>query len=119
LNLKIKPVIGSSHPTVFNKPKPIIQKITFNSTETQEIKDIMDGKPTKKMIDSWQRRGVLKTEYFRPPSLNNRKDDVKRKYFHGLCHICQDLPVYKVLYKLPDITLVEYYCNKHVPDMKS
>jgi hypothetical protein len=44
---------------------------------------------------------------------------VKKKFFYGgVRHRCHDWPAYKVLRKIPDITLVEFYCEKHLPYKK-
>jgi len=37
----------------------------------------------------------------------------QRKYNIGLCHICQELPHYKLIFKMDDVNLVEYWCEKH------
>jgi hypothetical protein len=68
--------------------KPIITKIEFSSEIEEEIKDILDGKPTEKMKAMWKRRGVNRTDYYKPPSLRNRIDHVKKNYYKGLCHKC-------------------------------
>jgi hypothetical protein len=39
---------------------------------------------------------------------------IVRKYKIGGCHICQDFPLYKLIWKLDGINLVEYYCEKHM-----
>jgi hypothetical protein len=49
-----------------------------------------------------------------PTQLRERFKIIQRKYKIGLCHICQDLPLYKVLYKMDGINLVEYFCEKHM-----
>jgi hypothetical protein len=39
---------------------------------------------------------------------------ITRRYKIGGRHICQELPLYKVLYKMDGVTLVEYWCEKHM-----
>ena len=77
----------------------------------------MDGKPSAKLLASWDERGVNINnglKYFHPRSLSNRMDLIKKKYFNdGKCLICHNIPVYKVKYKMEDISLLEYYCQEH------
>jgi len=110
--IKVK---GSSHATVYDKPKPTIQKIVLTEDQKQEVKDILDGKPTKIMVERWNKSGTkqMTEKSYRAGSMHGRKEIIKKNYYHGLCHICQDWPAYKVLYKLPDVTVLEFYCAEH------
>ena len=74
-----------------------VQKIILTQEQQQEVNDTLK---------------ITKTKY-RLVSNKGRRDTVRKKFYHGLCHICHDFPSYKVLHKLPDITLVEYYCEQH------
>ena len=97
-----------------NNNKPIIEKIELTEEQKQDIRDILDGKPSAKLLKSWVERGVNINnglKYYHPRSLSNRIDLIKKKYFKGLCHVCQKFPLYKVRYKMVGISLVEYYCD--------
>ena len=100
----------------FNKPKPIVEEIILTKQQMEDVRNILEGHPTTEAIEKHRNRSN-RTEYWlknRMPSTPAfRTDLIRRKYFKGLCHICQALPMYRVLYKLPDITLVEYYCELH------
>jgi hypothetical protein len=54
-----------------DKPKPIIQKIVLREEEQQEVKDILAGKPTKIMIERWEKRGTINVtkKTYRPGSM--------------------------------------------------
>jgi hypothetical protein len=100
-----------------DKPKPIIEKIILTEQQQQEVNDILDGKPTRIMVEIWQKRDIpqMSERSYRPGSIHGRKDIVKKNYYHGLCHRCQDWPLYKVIYPLDGAKLVEYFCTKHFP----
>jgi hypothetical protein len=55
-----------------------------------------------------------KEKYYIPPQVRESFRILQHKYKVGLCHICMSFALYKVLYKLPDINVVEYYCSEHV-----
>jgi hypothetical protein len=99
-----------------NKPKAIVQEIIFTHEQQQEVKDILDGKPSKESIERQQNRGINIENwlrYIRPVSLSRRREILKKKYFKGLCIICGSWPSWKVSYPFGGITLVQYYCEKH------
>ena len=54
-------------------------------------------------------------KWYTPPQLRKRIKIIQRKYKIGLCHICRDLPLYKLEFRMDGITLVEYWCEKHLP----
>jgi hypothetical protein len=94
--------------------KPIVEKIVLTEEQQQEVRDILDGKPTKVMIERWKgARKQMNMKSYRPGSIKGRKDIVKKYYFKGLCHICHDFATYKVLHDYDGAKLVEYYCEKH------
>jgi hypothetical protein len=100
----------------FNKPKPIVEKIILTKEQEQDIRTILEGHPSMETIErrrKWSNNTENWLKYRIPSTSSFRIDRVRRKYFKGLCHICQALPVYKVLYKLPDVTLIEFYCESH------
>jgi hypothetical protein len=102
---------GCSYPRgEFNKGKPIIQKIEFTEAEKQDIKTILEGKPTEQQIAKGER--WLKF-YYRPESIAHRRKTVIQKYFKGECHICGDFAEYKLTYTLDGCTLFEFYCQQH------
>jgi hypothetical protein len=95
--------------------KPIVEKIVLTEEQQQEVKDILEGKPTKVMVQIWQRRASpqMSERGYRPGSVKGRKDIVKKNYYHGLCHICQDWPTYKIIHPLDGCKKIEYFCEKH------
>ena len=101
--------------------KPTVEKIVLTEEQQQEVKDILDGKPTKVMVQIWQKRAILQMSErsYRAGSMHGRKDIVKKNYYHGLCRICQDWPTYKVIYPLDGAKLVEYFCSKHFPEVQT
>jgi hypothetical protein len=100
-----------------NKPKPIIEKITFPEKDQLYIDAMIAGKPTPKAIKHWTDKGMdvkHKTKWYTSPLLKERMRTIQQKYKIGCCHICQGLAAYKLIWKLDGINLVEYYCEKHV-----
>lgn len=39
-----------------NKGNPIIEKIELTYEQKQEIRNIMDGKPSRKLVERWNRQ---------------------------------------------------------------
>jgi len=113
------PIIGSSHPDTFIKPKPIIQRLEFSQEDQEEIDAQIEGMPTPKALKYWQRAGHNighRKKWYRAPPLQHRLRTLSQKYHVGMCHICRvKFPSVKVMYKLPDITLVEWYCSEDLP----
>ena len=77
-----------------------------------------ENRPTKAQIErhaklkraadtaTWIRtRGHVPRKY-----INNV---LKKEYYKGLCHICQDWPVYKVSQDCDGATLISFWCEKH------
>lgn len=85
------------------KPRPIIQKITFTKEDQEDIKSILEGKPNKY------------TKGRTPASPQHKMYILKRKYYGNFCHLCSKFPDYKVTYNYDGATLVERYCEQHLP----
>ena len=100
---------------MFLKPDPIIEKIELTEEQKQEIRDVMDGKPTQKHIEKWDEEGTRTTHerHYKPVgALEDRLRKIRQKYFNGgKCVMCHNFPLVKVIYKMDDVTLVEYYCD--------
>jgi hypothetical protein len=100
-----------------NRPDPIIEKIELTEEQKQEIRDLMDGKPTKKHIEKWDKEGKrsIHERHYKPVgALEDRLKKIRVKYFKGgKCVICHKFPLYKVIYKLDYGSVVEYYCQEH------
>jgi hypothetical protein len=105
----------------FKKPDPVIEKIQLTDEQRQEIKDILEGKPSQALLEYWQRKGVRKNQrqFYRAPSISHRIHTVREKYFHGFCHICGSIPDYLMKYQLDGATLKEYYCEEHLQMAKN
>ncbi len=91
----------------YKKPAPIIEKIELTKEQQEDIKVILEGTKLK--------RNLVKLKKLPPTAKMMRT--LRTKYFGGLCHICQGLPLYKVTYKMDGAMLVEFYCNEHKGDM--
>ena len=110
--------IGSSHPNTFEKPTPIVEKIEFTPEEQEDINSLLEGRPVKETIQRYKEKGwdVEKWIGHRIPSTSKYRTDIlKKKYYHGLCHVNQCWPNYKVTYILKGAKLIEYYCTAHLP----
>jgi hypothetical protein len=99
-----------------NKPNPIIEKIELTEEQKQEVQNIIDGKPSKQLIETWDRQGKRSKYERHYQPMGTEKDRLKKiraKYFKGAgkCTVCQKFPLYKVIYKMEGISLVEYYCE--------
>jgi hypothetical protein len=48
--------------------KPIIEKIELTEEQKQEVRDLMDGKPTKKLAERWDKEGTrtIHERHYRP-----------------------------------------------------
>lgn len=105
-----------------HKPTIIVEKIELTPQQREEIQSILDTKTTKAMMQKWESRGVVHVnkKMYRLGTSYGKRHIVKRKFFYGgISHRCHDWPAYKVLRKKPDITVVEFYCEKHLPYNKS
>jgi hypothetical protein len=99
-----------------NRPDPIVEKIELTEEQKQEIRDLMDGKPTKKLIEKWDKEGTrtIHERRYRPGGFEERLKKIREKYFKGGKYaICQKFPLYKVIYKLDYGSVVEYYCQEN------
>lgn len=47
-----------SYPRTFPRPKPKIEKIVFTQEEQEEINCLLEGRPTKEMIEKKKKRGI-------------------------------------------------------------
>ncbi len=92
--------------------KPKIERIELTQDQKADIKCILNGEPSKQQLTKWEKIGY-RPKYYRPAGLKSRINRIKQKYFRGLCCICQKFPLYKIMYKIDSITLVEYYCQEH------
>jgi hypothetical protein len=106
------PTVGSSHPNPFTKPKATIEKIIFSKEDQEDIKNIMEGKPTKQTIERYNNRG-WNLRHRIPLTMSQRRDILKRKFFGGVCHVNGCWPEYKVTYHYDGAILKEYYCEQH------
>jgi len=88
----------------FDKPKPIITKIVITEEQQEDIKHILETNGYgKKRLPSAQSGYAFRL--------------IRAKYFNnGLCHNCGKFPSYKLSYRLEGITLLEFYCDAHLPD---
>jgi hypothetical protein len=95
---------------------PVIEKIELTEEQKQEISDLMDGKPTKKLVERWDKQGTrsrYERRYKPTGTLNDRLRKIRAKYFlNGKCIVCQKFPLYKVIYKLDLCSVVEFYCEE-------
>jgi hypothetical protein len=98
------------------KPNPIIEKIELTDEQKQEVSDLMDGKPSKQLIETWDKHGTRSKyeKHYQPTGIEkDRLRKIRKDYFKGAgkCMVCHKLPLYKVLYKMEGISVVEYYCD--------
>lgn len=106
-----------------NKPNPVIEKIELSEEQKQEVQDLMDGKPSKQLIEKWNKEGK-RYRYERHYQLTGTEKDrlmkIRKKYFKGAgkCMVCHKFPLYKVIHKLEGISLVEFYCQEHFEKSK-
>jgi hypothetical protein len=99
-----------------NKPTPIIEKISFSKEDQENIDALLNGRPSKESIERMEKRGFDIENWlkrYRSPHAEYRRKRVRQEYYKGICCLCDRFPDYRVKYKLPDITLVELYCEEH------
>ena len=102
------------------KPIPKIQKIELTEDDKEDIKRIIEGKPSKDKVKRWEERGHFNYErHYRPSQLETRIKAVREKYFGGLCKICHKFPLYRVVYDMSGAKLLEFYCEQHLDKMKN
>jgi hypothetical protein len=104
------------------KPKPTISTITFTKEEQEDIDSMLIGSPTVLAEKYFEKNGWTmeqKKQWFTPAQVRERRRQVYTKYKIGVCHLCAELPAYKVIYPYDGVNLVEYYCTpcfeKHGP----
>jgi hypothetical protein len=101
----------------YYKPVPEIVKLEFPKEDQDYIDAMIAGKPTQKLVNYWTKKGLnvqYKTKWYTCPVLKDRLRTIQIKYQIGMCHICQSMPLYKLIWKLDGINLVEYYCQEHL-----
>jgi hypothetical protein len=52
-------------------------------------------------------------KWYTAPALKEIMRTIQRKYNIGLSDICQELPHYKLIFKMDGVNLLEYLCEKH------
>lgn len=110
-------------PNPVKKGKGKIEKIDFKEHE-EEIKRIWEGKPSAALIKRWTesgRKGNHPEKYYQSPSMSSRFNSIKKLVGYnsnlvGYCSTCKNLNRYLVKYKTEGITIIERYCQEHVPD---
>jgi hypothetical protein len=101
--------------------KPVVEKITFSKEDQEDIESIKVGKPTRHQIQrqlNWRGSDLDVDKWIKhriPTTMMQRKDILKKKYFKGVCHVCQGWPSYKLLYNIQGAILKEFYCSEHIP----
>ena len=94
---------SSNVPKSFNKPKGKIEKINFTEEQKQEIKTILEG----------HKRGDRRRDTF----LSSREYKIARirRITGGFCLKCPNYNTHLIKYNMGGITLVERYCQDHLP----
>jgi hypothetical protein len=96
-----------------------VEKIPLTEQDYAYIKHILDGGARKETIEHLREKGWDVDAWLKhriPASMNNRIDIIKRKYNLGECTICRSLSEYKIIQKLPDISVISWYCESHLPE---
>jgi hypothetical protein len=103
-----------------DKTNPTITKIALTDEQKEDISCILNGTPRKQHIAEWQAKGYdiqYRTKGYRPGHPKNRLKLIREMYKVSTCCLCSEISSVKLSYKLPDITLVEYYCDQHLPKL--
>jgi hypothetical protein len=96
-----------------------VEKIPLTEEDLAYIKHIMDGGARKETIDNLTRKGWNVDAWTKRRigvSRENREHIIKRLYKLGECTKCRQLSQYKIIQKLPDISVISWYCEKHLPE---
>ena len=96
--------------------KPIVQKIALTEEDLAYIKHILEGGARREIVEHLRQKGwnVEQWEKHRSKSSReNRETIVKKLYKLGECTICRTLSEYKIIRKVPDASVISWYCQKH------
>jgi hypothetical protein len=99
-------------------PKPTIERIEFKGEDKEYVDALLGGKPVPKTIKRWENSGMnleYKKKWYIPPGQKERLLKLRQYYKIGTCHVCKEFASIKLIYKLPDVTLVEFFCEQHLP----
>jgi hypothetical protein len=98
--------------------KPIVQKIPLTEEDLAYIKNIMEGGARKETIEHLTEKGWNVDYWLKrrtPMSMGHREDIIKHMFKLGECTICRSISQYKIIQKIPDASVVSWYCEKHLP----
>lgn len=109
---------NSNVPNPVVKGKGKVEKIDFKE-HTEDIKRIWEGKPPTKLVEQWKEKGIKGSYVPGTPMARLNKIRVLMGFngnnLVGRCAKCDDLNTHLVKYRTQDITIIERYCEKHVP----
>jgi hypothetical protein len=95
-----------------------VEKIPLTEQDLAYIKHILEGGPRKESIEHLEKKGWNVQAWLKhraATSRENRECIVKKLYKLGECTICRALSEYKIIQKVPDASVISWYCEKHLP----
>jgi hypothetical protein len=99
--------------------KLIVRKIALTEEDLAYIKHILEGGARKETIEHLTEKGWNVDYWLKrrsPMSLGHREEIIKRKYKLGECTICRQISEYKIIQKIPDASVVSWYCEQHLSE---
>jgi hypothetical protein len=98
--------------------KPIIQKIPLTDEDKAYIKSILEGGPKRETVANLKEKGWDVDSWLKRrqrTSINNRMIIIKKTFNLGECQICRGISEYKIIQKVPDASVISWYCSEHLP----
>jgi hypothetical protein len=102
----------------FNKPEGKIERIDFGE-HTEEVKRIWSGLPPTSLVERWEKQGI-RHQYYNAGTTRSRYGRIQNLLGYGnnlagFCCICRNLNTHLLKYKISGATVVERFCEEHVP----
>jgi hypothetical protein len=96
-----------------------IEKIPLTEEDLAYIKHILEGGPRKEIVEHLRQKGwnVQAWQKHRAAtSRENRETIIKKLYKLGECTICRSISEYKIIRKVPDASVISWYCSEHLSE---
>ena len=96
-----------------------VEKIPLTEEDLAYIKHLLEGGARKETIEHLKEKGWNVEQWLKrraATSRENRKYTIKKMFKLGECTICRSISEYKIIRKLPDASVISWYCSEHLSE---
>jgi hypothetical protein len=95
-----------------------VQKVPLTEQDLAYIKHLLDGGPKRETVQHLKEKGWNTDQWEKRRTKSSREHReclVKKLYKLGECTVCRSLSEYKIIKKVPDASVISWYCEAHLP----